>query len=214
MINIKGRNVQSFSCYMDNIPENVAIYQKKVFDKFDMSLIQELTNLEYHHEWLNEKIKSTDFDVLIFFDIDCVPLKLGLYEYIVDSINDNNSIMGVQQVCYNKNKDFIYAGPACFAITRSVYEKMNKPTFDLSDDYDAGGEFTKKAIEYDVNIKYFNIKSSLNKRWKCGNKYFGNGTIYDGWLYHQFEVRHHYFNGPERIYSYQFIKKCKEILEN
>lgn len=209
---INGRNVQIFSCYMNNIPENVVKYQKYVFDKFGMEINQEYTDLPFHDYWLDYKIKSIDFDILIFFDIDCIPLKPGLYEYIVDQISDNNSIIGVEQVNQTRSPDFIYAAPACFGITKSVYEKMNKPSFRLTDNYDCGGEFSWYAKDYDVNVKLFEIKSSLNKKWKCVNKRYGNGTIYDDWLYHQFEVRFHSFNSIEKIYTYQFIQKCKEIL--
>jgi hypothetical protein len=210
---INGRHIQAFSCYMNNMPENVIEYQKKIFDLFHMELNQEFTIQPFHDYWLNEKIKALDFDIVIFFDIDCIPLKPGLYEYIVDQISDNNSIIGVEQSSWARNPDFIYAGLPCFAFTKQVYEKMNKPTFDLSENYDAGGEFTWRANEYGVNVKLFKITNSLNRKWKCGNKRFGNGTIYDDWLYHQFEVRYYSENTFEKIYTYQFIKKCKEIIE-
>lgn len=207
---IDGRKIQVFSCYMDNIPENVPIYQKKVFEKFNMGITQELIKTS-HPEYMNEKIRTLDFDVLIFFDIDCIPLKPGLYEYIVNQIKDNNSIIGVEQVNQTRSPNFIYAAPACFGITKEVYEKLNYPSFDMTDEYDVGTEFSWVAPKYDVNVKLFEITSSLNKKWNLANKKrYGNGTIYDDWLYHQFEIR--YF-GYEKIYSYQFIKKCKEIIK-
>ena len=70
----------------------------------------------------------------------------------------------------------------------------------------------KYAKKNNVNVKYFNIKSALNYKWKCGNKKFGNGTNYDDWLYHQFEVR--FSKHPDsKLLEYQFIKKCKKILD-
>jgi hypothetical protein len=210
---INGRDVQAFSCYMSNIPKNVVEYQKKVFDLFNMELNQEITNYPFHDFWLNEKISNLNFDILIFFDIDCIPLKPKLYEYIVDQIKDDNTIIGVEQSNQTRSPDFIYAGPPCFGITKKVYDKMQHPTFNLTDDWDCGGEFTWKAKEYGINVKFFEITSSLNRKWKCGEKRFGNGTIYDDWLYHQFEVRYYGYNTSEKIYAYQFIKKCKEIIE-
>jgi len=211
---VNGRNVQAFSCYMNNIPERVAEYQKKVFNTFNMELTQELTDLPFHDFWLDKKIKSLDFDILIFFDIDCIPLKYGLYEYIVDKISDNNSIIGVEQVNQTRSSNFVYAAPACFGITKEVYEKMNKPSFGLKNEYDCGGEFSWVAPEYDVDVKLFEIKSSLNKKWKCLNKRYGNGTIYDDWLYHQFEIRYFDFATQDKINTYQFIKQCKTIILN
>lgn len=210
---INGRNVQAFSCYMDNIPERVVECQKQVFDAFGMELTQELTKLPFHDYWLDEKIKNLDFDILIFFDIDCIPLKPGLYEYIVDQISDNNSIIGVEQVNQTRSPNFVYAAPACFGITREVYEKMNRPSFRLKDEYDCGGEFSWVAPKYNVNVKLFEITSALNKKWKCLDKRYGNGTTYDDWLYHQFEIRFFDFVTNEKINAYQFIKKCKQIIE-
>jgi hypothetical protein len=196
---------------MKNLPEKIAQNQKSVFDKFGMELIQEITEFKTHQEWLDNKINSLDFDILIFFDIDCIPLKPGLYEYIVDQISDNNSIIGVEQVNQTRSPDFVYAAPACFGITKEVFEKMSKPSFRITDDYDCGAEFSWVAPKYGVNVKLFEITSSLNKKWKCLNKRYGNGTIYDDWLYHQFEVRFYEYS-YERIYTYQFIKKCQEII--
>ena len=139
---INGRRIEAFSCYMKNVPEKVPQYQKEVFDLFGMELTQELTDLPFHDYWLDYKINSLEFDIAIFFDIDCIPLKPGLYEYIVSKIEDNNSIIGVEQVNQTRSPDFVYAAPACFGITREVFEKMEKPSFRLKDEYDCGGEFS------------------------------------------------------------------------
>lgn len=209
---IKGRNVQVFSCYMDNIPENVVKHQKMVFDSFGMELNQEFTDMPFHDYWLDSKINSLDFDIVIFFDIDCIPLKPGLYEYIVDEISDNNSIIGVEQVNQTRSPNFVYAAPACFGVTKEVFEKMNKPSFRLKDEYDCGGEFSWNAPNYGVNVKLFEITTSLNRKWKCLDKRYGNGTTYDDWVYHQFEIRFYEHNLDSKLNSYQFIKKCKETI--
>jgi len=211
---IRGRNVQVFSCYMDNIPKKVIEYQKEVFNVLNLEINQEFTKLPYHDYWLDEKINSIDFDILIFFDIDCIPLKPNIYDYIVEQIEDNNSIIGTEQVNQTRSPNWIYAAPSCFGITKSVFEKMNKPSFRLKPEYDCGGEFSWNAPKYDVNVKLFEIISSLNKKWNLANKKrYGNGTIYDDWLYHQFEIRYHQHDNIEQIHSYQFIKKCKEIIQ-
>jgi len=210
---INGRNIRAFSCYMNNIPEKVVKYQKEVFNTLGMELNQELSNLPYHHTWMNQKINSIDFDILIFFDIDCIPLKSGLYEYIVDQISDNNSIIGVEQVNQTRSPDFVYAAPSCFGITKEVFEKMNKPSFNITNEYDCGGEFSWVAPIYNVDVKLFKITTSLNRKWKCLDKRYGNGTTYDDWLYHQFEVRFHDSDVESKLNTYQFLKKCKETIK-
>jgi hypothetical protein len=175
-----------------------------------MELKQEYTELN-HSDYLDSKMNS-DFDIIIFFDIDCIPLKPNLYEYLVDQVSDDNSIIGIEQAPNHINHNNIYAGPACFAISKKTFENLGKPSFKLSDKVDTGGEFTISAKKNDVNVKLLNIVSSLNKKWKCGKKKFGNGTNYDDWIYHQFEVRV-YDNRPENQFGqYQFVNKCKEIM--
>lgn len=202
--------IQAFSCYQDNISEKIVHYQKSVFDLFGMNIVQEYTTIN-HADFLDEKINNIDFDIIVFFDIDCIPITPNLYEYIIDKLSDNNSILGIEQC--NIKKDGIYAGPACFAITNDVFTKLGKPSFNPTYRSDTGGEFTFNSIENGVNVKLFNIKKSLNRKWKCGDKYFGNGTTYDNLLYHQFELGRYYNHPDLKIYEYQFINKCKEILK-
>lgn len=220
---INGRKLDIFSCHMNNIPENVIIYQKKVFDYFDMELNQEFSPHNTHHEWLDYKINNIDFDIIVFFDIDCIPLKPKLYEYIVQQIEDNKSFIGIEQANQDIDYNFIYAGPACFAITREAFEKMNKPSFKITKNYDVGGEFTYYAKDFNVTPKFFKFKIASNKKWKLGNdRKFGNGSIYDDWLYHQFEVRYYPHIGTgqydlkaeDKIHPYKFIQKCKQIINN
>lgn len=200
------------TCYMNNISENIVKHQKDVFNLFGMDLIQEYTELN-HPDFLDEKIRNSDYDIIIFFDIDCIPLKPNFYEYVIENLSDNNSIIGVEQCSLSRNKDLIYAGAPCFAITKEVYEKLDKPSFKLTHRADTAGEISLIAKEKGVNVKFFNIKTALNQKWKCGDKYFGNGTIYDDWLYHQFEVGR-YSKTPEyKILEYQFVKKCKEVIK-
>ncbi len=205
-------NIKIFSCYEDNISTKIISYQKKVFDLFNMELNQELTD-KSHPDYLDYKINSEYFDIIIFFDIDCIPLKPNLYEYIVKQLSDNNSLIGVEQSANHIDKNYIFAGPACFAITKQVYEKLNKPSFRSTKLTDTAGEITLAAKQNNVNVKLFKIKSSLNKKWKCGNKWFGNGTIYDDWLYHQFELGRYANHSDLKFLEYQFITKCKEVLK-
>jgi hypothetical protein len=202
--------IQAFTCYQNNISENIVKYQKMVFDLFGMNLIQEYTEID-HPEYLDQKINNIDFDILVFFDIDCIPLNPNLYSYIIDKLSDNNSILGVEQC--NMKKEGIYAGPSCFGITKDVFNKLEKPSFKPTYRSDTAGEFTFSSIDKNVNVKLFNIKKSLNKKWKCGDKFFGNGTTYEDWLYHQFELGRYYKHPNLKIYEYQFINKCKEVIK-
>jgi hypothetical protein len=205
---VNGREFQIYTCYNYNVSRELVQNQKKVFDLFNMEITQELTSI-HHPIWMQNKVQSLkDFDILVFFDIDCIPLKPGLYEYILEQIGDNNSIIGIEQARNDadQNSNIIYAGPACLATSKIAYEKMGRPTYSDNHRADSGGELTFAAKESGVNVKFFEITSSLTKEWKCGNKYFGLGTTYDhDRLYHQ-------FTAATLISNFQFNNKAQEIL--
>lgn len=205
-------NIKIFSCYQNNISSKIIDYQRQVFDLFNIDLIQEHTNLN-HSDYLDSKMFDMNFDTIVFFDIDCIPLKPGIIEYISEQLSDNNSIIGVEQANQTIGSDFIFAGAPCFGVTKDVFLKLDKPSFRYTNRGDTGAEFTHMSKDKGVNVKLFNIKTSLNKKWKCGEKRFGNGTIYDDLLYHQFEVRTYSDDIGHKINEYQFIIKCKEILK-
>jgi hypothetical protein len=71
---------------------------------------------------------------------------------------------------------------------------------------DVAEELTYQAEENNVEIKLWYPTSSLNCQWKLKNGYFGNGTIYNNSIYHQFQIRNN-----EQISS--FLNKCDEILK-
>ena len=202
--------IKIFSPYKNNISQKIITHQKQVFDLFNINLIQEYTNLG-HSGYLDDKINNTIFDYIIFFDIDCIPLKPGIIEYIVEKIKDKNTLIGVEHA-NQENSSFVYAGAPCFGISKEVFEKLDKPSFKYKPGVDTAGEFTKQAREKNINVELFNIKSSLNKKWMCGNKKFGNGTIFDNWLYHQYEVGRYSKDSHIKILEYEFVKKCKEVL--
>ena len=203
---INNREFQIYSCYNLNVSKELVNAQKSVFNIFNMNLTQELTNLQ-HPEWLDKKINDLkNFDIIVFFDIDVIPLKPNLYNYILEQIGDDNSIIGIEQAANHLDPNFVYAGPACFAFSKKTYEKLKKPSFMHNYRADTAGEFTFSAKKYGVNVKFFNIISSLTNQWKCKSKFFGFGTTYDDWIYHQF--------GSSLILSnMQFINKTNQVLK-
>lgn len=211
MQTVDGRELKIFSCYSYNVPEKIVLYQKKVFDFFNFDIVQELTTRS-HPEYLDHKIMSEDFDIIVFFDIDCIPLKPNFYNVIVDKLKDDNSLVGVEQEANHLNNKFVFAGPACLSVPKSVYVKLGLPSFKSTKIADTAGQLTLSAKQKGVNVKLFKIQSSINKKWKCGRKKYGNGTVYDNMLYHQFEIGRYYGHPYQKILEYEFIRKCKEII--
>jgi len=210
-LKINNTNVLSVSyCYENVLNTDVPIYQKKVFDKFDMKLNQFYGNIR-HSEFMDYIITNVDFDIYIFFDMDCIPLKNGLYEYIINKIQ-HNGIIGIEQCAgiANESPEHIYAGPACFSISKNVYNNISKPSFKENRRSDVAQEFTHVCESNNIPVYFFKLTKCNNYKWKLGcDRYFGNGAIYEDWLYHQFEIKR---DNDENKNILEFIEKCKEVL--
>ena len=194
------------SCYYENLKDtNVPLYQKKVFDKFNINLEQHCISSR-HSSFIDEVLRKDDSDIYCFFDVDCIPLVPNFIDIALDRLfSKQHSILGIEQQCNcNDSNNFIYCGPACFLITNETYNILGKPSAKETYRADVIGEFTYSALEKNVDTLYFKKTSSENNLWKLGeNDFFGHGTIYENILYHQFEISTNID---------KFINKCVEVI--
>lgn len=213
-VEINGKKLLPLSYSFTNMQQQVIEAQKKVFDHFGLLINQEIDDVG-HGQWITktcENIINIDFDVVIFFDVDCVPLSEKLYEHILSKI-DQNTICGIEQTCEsNKSNGHIYAGPACLAIPKTVLEKVlkNKSRFCFTEDNisDVAQRFTYDCEELSINVNFFKVDNCLEPKWRIGKTdvFFGVGTTYDDMIYHHFLIRE-----PWR--RSDFIKKCDQITQ-
>lgn len=105
-----------------------------------------------------------------------------------DFVIDNN-------IRYNNNDEFYY----------DIMDKITNIGGQLL--CDVAEELTYRVEENNFKINFWYPTSSLTNNWKVGNYYFGNGTIYNNSVYHQFQIRN-----KEQIDI--FISKCDSILKN
>jgi hypothetical protein len=199
--------VKIFSYYQSNIDNKIVYYQKAVFDKLEIPILQ-ICSDKSHGEWLNELILSlADEKYIIIFDIDCIPLsKMTLIKMLQD-IQDGQTLSGAIQTANHKsNGENIYVGPFFMGFSINLLRDIGEFNFNESLLNDVGAEFSQKVISMNKKIKYwFPTKIEIPK-WKLyPDQYFGLGTTYDGLVYHAFEIRIP-FN------KYRFIKKCQSIL--
>lgn len=201
----KNKTVFICSYCFESLDERVSVYQKKVFEHLEIKINQYVGSIR-HPEFMDYIVKNFDFDFFIFFDIDCIPMKKEIIEYIIERIGFD-SLIGIEQQCNsNESIDHIYAGPACFGISKVFYEEIGKPSFQENKRSDVGEEITYTCEKLSKKYHLFRKNYSENKLWKLGNDYFGHGTVYeDELLYHQFQI----CQNVEK-----FIQKCKEVLEN
>jgi len=196
---------QAVSYSYGNIPDEVVQYQKKVFDHFNLD-IQQFVGGYDHGQFLEKVLSEAKTDYTIFFDIDCIPLVPDLYQIILNELVKEECLIGIEQTGYPRYH--IYAGPACLALSSSLYKKLESPQLNQNFRSDVAEELTWRCEERAIKVKYFKVSSIEQPKWRLGyDREFGIGTTYKynnlDVLYHQFEIRYNYGN---------FIEKCKLIL--
>jgi hypothetical protein len=200
--------IKIVSCYFDNIDEKIVEYQKKVFDKFKVPIEQHITTLT-HGEFLTQFVKSNlETKYLIFFDIDCIPTSQYFLIKILQDICDENTLAGaIQTANHKQNGNNIYVGPFFMAFSSKLYQELEIETLEKNDNFDVGGVFTHLAIKNQKKVKFWFPTQVKTPKWFLyPNSYFGNETIYDGLIYHTFEIR---FKKNKN----KFIRMCKSIIK-
>lgn len=213
-------NVGIYSYSTDDLNEEISKYQKMVFNKFDLDIKQEILtkskfsfgqtyNYNDHPDCLMNIIKKSNEDFIIFFDVDCVPLKKNFYEIVLDQIKDGNTLAGAVGCSNHKSPTKKYVHPCFMAFSKKLYFDCNSPNLRESETGDVVQNFTDVCIDKNKSIIYWNVTDSINKLWNLPdtNQMFGHGTVYEELIYHQFEIRC-------ESNHLSFINKCKEILRS
>jgi hypothetical protein len=182
--------------------------QKRIFELLNLHIDCYFDERLTHSGFMEYSLLNFDSDIFLFFDLDCIPINREIYFTIVKELNSEECIIGIEQSANHLNPDFIYAGPACFAITKNLYDKLEKPSFAGNSRSDIAQEISYICREKNIKIKFFELISSKNSKWKLGrNKFFGNGSLYklgSDFVYHQFQI-----NIPEQ--KNDFFEECKKI---
>jgi hypothetical protein len=192
-------------------------YQRKVFDKFGIPIHQLSLHMGPSEDILRQYgpykqwILETNFDYYIFFDIDCIPLKLDFYNKVLDQIKDNNTITGVIQTANHLSNPLnTYIGQAFMAFSRDVFYKIGCPNSIGDYTHEEFQRYTDLSIDHGVRVLYWmptGVKIPMWDLVKDGHKIgqFGIGTTYENLIYHNFCSR----NGD---YKELFFQKCLEVI--
>jgi hypothetical protein len=175
-----------------------------VFEFFNYNIKQHI-NEKSHSENLENIIKTCNSDICIIFDIDCIPLNAHLITQIYNDLSHHN-IVGAIGCANHLHKNDIYVHPLFMAFKTDLYNECGHPSLSNDDDNDVAQNFTRSCIKNNKKIKYWFNTYSSDYIWDLpNNTKFGHGTVYEGKIYHQFEIR-------KREQHENFIKKCNEIL--
>jgi len=228
-----------FSFYMNNIPPAAVQKQRAVVEKFNKSgyeFFQLLTQLPHgismdcawhmngvdvRPEFAGRIAKKYDFDVMVFLDIDAVPLNDKAIDLYVEQAYNGAIVGNIQRTNHIQNGQHTFVAPSAMAISTSTFLTINKPSARETSRSDVGEEYTwlseKKGIKV---IKYMPLKfeaapaeAPIGWALADGMPRYGLGTTFgdpvtgEETFWHNFQVR---LQGqPER-----FMNKCDQLLND
>ena len=161
-ITISGKTVSVLSFFGHNRVLDIHESQQKVFKHFGLTINTYFEEGISHANFMNYCLKNFESDIFIFIDLDCVPLDDRIYKNIVNELISEECIIGIEQTANHKDPNFIYAGPACFGITKEVYNKFGGVSFDGTHRSDVAQEYTYISYENNITVKFIELISSRN----------------------------------------------------
>lgn len=209
----KRYKVGVYSMHYTSTKKEFADYQKKVFQKFNRFINQiEWPNEGYlgHGNFMNHIARTEDVDYIIFFDIDCIPLRKDFIEVILEKIHNKNVILGPEQRTSHISDEItkgVFAAPSCFCISKRFYKILGEPSFEATYRGDIAQELTHVCREKGYGVEFIKFKSSKERVWELRDGImFGPGTTYEDLVYHN-------FNSTSGTNINYFVEKAKEVLD-
>ena len=187
-----------------SLPKPIVDLQFQVFDKFGLE-INQIINDNTHGKNLENIIKNCKSDYVVIFDVDCIPLVKNIFDYINDDIH-HYDLVGAIGCANHLNKQDIYVHPSFMFFKPNLYFGLECPYLCEDNNNDVAQNFTRTCIKNNKRIKYWNNTFSTDNLWSLpDNSKFGHGTISEGKIYHQFEIR--------KLQQHEsFINKCNQVL--
>jgi len=202
----KDGGMKIITFYNDNIPQPVVNAQKAVFDKFRIPVEQTLTHMS-HPDAIDDYIGNNQFNVLIIFDIDCIPLTKKAVTEAIEIVTETDCVYGAIQNANHVEGSADYASPAFICFSMRTFKLIGGPSFKPTRRGDVGAELTYRAREKNISVKLLRVAEVSVPLWKLSDgTSFGHGTNYDNKVFHAFE------SSRSHTSNMIFIKKCMEIL--
>lgn len=201
-----------YSVYTGNVDSKVLEVQKKVVDHFlpeGWSFDQFLYNPPDNDSTaLDQCIGKNKNEIIIFLDIDCIPLNDKALPELAIQAKEDVLIGGIQRANHIDNKGHLYVGPFCMAFKVAKYRELGSPSFIYTRRGDRGEELTYlwEAAKLPVTMLWPSHVELPMWALKTGIM-FGLGTTYEDKFYHSFGIR-------ESQMHDRFIQKCNEIIQS
>jgi hypothetical protein len=229
-----------FSFFMRNIPQEAVEAQRKVVAKFNKSGYA-------HHQFLTEmrhgfsmdgawhlngvdvqpmfasKIpKKFDYDVMVFLDIDAVPLNADALDFYVEQAYNGALVGNIQRTNHIQNGQHTFVAPSAMAISTSTFLTIGRPSAIETSRSDVAEEYTWLCEKAGIKVIKFmplafekapdeapqgwNLADGMPK-YGLGTTFGDNSIVERPMMWHNFQVR--LPGQPER-----FMRKCSELLND
>lgn len=203
--------IEFHTLHWNNIPKEQIDAHKMVMDYFDLPINYHNENVN-HGLWMDRVFQQSDSDLIVIFDVDCVPVSKQKVMDCIRYVKNSKSFLGLAMVANHiPPKSHIYAGGVFYVVARECWEKLGRPSFTETRRGDTTEEFTYRAEE--AGVRYRCLFPTTFERepvegiWPlAGYGYYGIGTTYDDTVYHLFQSR--IGNNMDL-----FVKRCHEIVD-
>lgn len=215
------------SFFMNNIHTDTITWHDKVVKKYNRSGVDHLriqTNgthgASMDYIWASNK--ELKYDVIMFLDIDCIPLHPDALDYFLLKASEGKLIGNAQRSNHIENNQHVFAAPNAVAMSADTYEKIGRPSAEPNYRGDVGEEYTFAAEEHGVPVEIvlplkfdraprrMVWETDQSPHWALadGMPVYGLGTTFGDTrelFWHSFQIFH---AGHQEI----FWKRCEEEL--
>lgn len=230
------------SYFQKNVYAKTPEYQRRVVEKFNKSKVPFYqVQAEMSHSVFMDYFwckngdtvevmdqlgidKQFDHDVVLFLDIDCVPLSEVAIDYYLEVASKGKLIGNIQRSNHLSNNQHVFAAPSALGISRETFIKIGKPSASETPRSDVAEEYTWKAEKHNVELELilplsytdppirFGWEKEYKDHWalKDGMPVYGRGTTFGtdklgSLFYHNFQI----FQPGEQE---KFWNKCEGLL--
>lgn len=160
--------------FMSNIDMEVVKKQREIVAKYNpsgiehysvqtqfdhglsMDLAWQLNGIEMATIGSKNAPKRFDFDVLVFLDVDAVPLNSTALDYIVERAKVGQVLVGnVQNTNHIQNDKHLFVAPSVLAVSTDTFVAMGKPSARPTPRGDVAEEYTYAAEKNKVSVEFF-----------------------------------------------------------
>jgi hypothetical protein len=209
------------SVYMNNISVEMRDYQKRCVERFlpkDWAFTQVHRDIDHHNatshaEVLADCVRYCPSDVIVFLDIDAIPLTVDAFEFLYEKASKGTLVGPAQRSLHLQNDRHIFIAMSAAAFSRQKYAEYGRPSFGTTQYGDIAESltYTWEARGAPIHLmRPTHVEVPLWPYEVDGEKIYGHGTTFGGMFYHEFESSG--YTGKATEHKTRFLNKCREVL--